>query len=216
MKKLVGFALLFFVIAFACSTFCLAAKPQVIPPDYFPLKVGDWWKYRWTSNGKSNEFTIKVVKTEKSSDNVMMYLIETTMPNQIIQDWYSKPQGWVQMHKMAYPKNNMTGEYSPVKKFIQNPLSQGASWEWKGTGMMGVEIEEKNMVKGNEGVEVPAGKFGTMRVDTDVLQGGSQVKKTYWYSNWIGLVKSMVNSNGIESTVELIDYSFKPVKKNNK
>lgn len=211
MKKLVmKLVLVAFVFAVFSATAIFAEKAKVIPPDYFPLKVGDWWKYRWTSNGKSDEFTMKVMKTEKNTDNVMMYLIETTMPTQVIQEWYSKPLGWVQVHKTVYTKNNMTGEFTPVKKYLQNPLNTGATWEWKGTGMMGVEIEEKSMVKGNEGVVVPAGKFGSVRVDTDVLQGGAEVKKSYWYSNWIGLVKSMTNSNGIESTVELVDYSFKP------
>jgi hypothetical protein len=33
--------------------------------------------------------------------------------------------------------------------------------------------------------------------------------KTYWYANWIGLVKSTTESGTVKSTTELVDYSFK-------
>lgn len=191
-------------------TFTVTAAPPP-PPDYFPLKVGNWWKYRWTSNGKSQEYTLKVVGTEKK-DSDTLYLVETTMPTQVIQDWYAKPKGWVCMHKIAYPKNNMSAEYVPVKKYLQNPLAKGATWEWSGKGMMGVDIKEDNTVIGAEPIVVPAGKFSAMHVQTHVEQGGSKVEKSYWFANWVGMVKSTTSTGGVESTSELIDYSFRPKK----
>jgi hypothetical protein len=56
---------------------------------------------------------------------------------------------------------------------------------------------------------VPAGKFQAMKVVTKVVQGGTPVTKTYWYANWIGLVKSMTDTGSVQSTTELMDYSFK-------
>jgi len=38
--------------------------------DYFPLRVGDSWKYRsTTADGKQSEFTIKVLSEEKENGN---------------------------------------------------------------------------------------------------------------------------------------------------
>ena len=188
-------------------TLTVTAAPAP-PPDYFPLKVGTWWKYRWTSNSKSQEYTLKVLSTEKKGSETL-YLMETTMPTQVIRDWYARPSGWVFMHRIAYPKSSMTADYAPAKKYLQNPPVKGATWEWSGTGMMQVEIKESSAVVGLETVVVPAGKFGAMRVDTHVEQGGATVLKNYWFANWVGMVKSTTSTGGVESTSELIDYSFR-------
>jgi hypothetical protein len=193
-----------------------AQKPKEPPPDYFPLRVGDSWKYRTTgSDGKQSEFTLKVLSTEKQGDGTDHFLVETFSGFQPIHDWYSKPAGWVLVHRVAYPKNEaLKAEYQPTKRYLKNPLSVGASWEWKGKGMMGVEIDESNRVTASELVEVPAGRFQAMKVETTVIQGGTPVTKTYWYANWVGLVKSTIESPSFKSTGELLDYSFKkPVRK---
>ncbi|MDX6502486.1 MAG: hypothetical protein QOG23_5750 [Blastocatellia bacterium] len=190
----------------------MAQKTQPPPPDYFPLRVGDSWKYRsTTADGKQSEFTIKVLSDEKQSDMTNRYLVETLTTFQPIHDWYSKPNnGWVLMHRIAYPKNEaLKADYQPIKQYLKNPLSVGSAWEWKGTGMMGVEIEESSRVTGSELVEVPAGKFQAMKVETKVIQGGTPVTKTYWFANWVGMVKSMTDTGSVKSTTELLDYSFK-------
>jgi hypothetical protein len=95
-------------------------------------------------------------------------------------------------------------------QYLKNPLAAGATWQWKGKGMMGVDIDESNEVAGAEEVAVPAGRFKAMRVVTKVMQGGTPVTKTYWFANHIGLVKSMTDTGSVQSTAELVDYSFKP------
>ena len=189
----------------------MAQKSQEPPPDYFPLRVGDWWKYRsTTAEGKQSEFTIKVLSADKQADGTNLYLVETLSTFQPIHDWYSKPLGQVLMHRIAYPKNEaLKADYQPVKQYLKNPLSVGASWEWKGKGMMGVDIEESSRVTGTEAVEVPAGKFQAMKVETKVIQGGTPVTKTYWFANWVGMVKSVTDTGSVKSTTELLDYSFK-------
>lgn len=201
------------LIALALLT-VMGQKSQEPPPDYFPLRVGDWWKYRsTTADGKQSEFTIKVLSADKQGDGTNLYLVETLSTFQPIHDWYSKPPGQVLMHRIAYPKNEaLKADYQPVKFYLKNPLSVGSSWEWKGKGMMGVEIEESSRVMGSEAVEVPAGKFQAMKVETKVIQGGTPVTKTYWFANWVGLVKSMTDTGSVKSTTELLDYSFKKSK----
>ena len=189
----------------------LAQRPQEQNPDYFPFRIGDWWKYRsTTADGKQSEFTVKVLNAEQQSDGRKHYLVETISTFQPIHNWYSKPVGEVLMHRIAYPKNEaLKADYQPVKLYLKNPLSVGSSWQWKGTGMMGVEIEESSRVTGTETVEVPAGRFQAMKVETSVIQGGTPVEKTYWFANWIGMVKSMTDTGSVKSTSELVDYSFK-------
>lgn len=183
-------------------------KPKEPPPDYFPLHDGDWWKYKaTTSTGQSSEFTMKVTSTEaKSTGSVYLVEIESGWP---IQEWYSKPNGWVVWHKENYVKSNQSVSFEPSRNYLKNPLASGQSWSWKGKGMMGVDIDESSSVEGSEVVEVPAGKFTAVRVVSTVKQGPATVTKTYWYANHVGLVKAYTESGGVKSTSELVDYSFR-------
>jgi len=216
MKTLARISMACWALSILLVVVPVLAKHKIAPPppDYFPLRVNDWWKYRWTSGQKSDEYTMKVVKTEETANHEILYVMESKTSTQAFEDWYSKPRGWVEIHKTLYEKNNMSADFTPVKMYLENPLSVDppSTWEWKGTGMMGVPIEEKNKVTGVETVMVPAGKFSAVRVETDVNQGGTEVKKIEWFANWIGLVKSQTSTNGIDSTMELVDYSFKPKK----
>jgi hypothetical protein len=58
-------------------------------------------------------------------------------------------------------------------------------------------------------VPVQTGEFQAMKVETKIIQGGTPVTKTYWFANWIGMVKSMTDTGSVKSTTELLDYSFK-------
>lgn len=174
--------------------------------DYFPLAVGDSWKYRsTTADGKQSEFTIKVLSDDKENGNPM-YLVETVSTFQPIHDWYSKSGGWVLMHRQEYVKTGMKSEYQPTKQFLKNPLKSGDSWQWKGKGMMNLDINESNEVSGPESVTVPAGTFQAMKVMTKVVQGGAPVTKTYWYAGGVGMVKSMTDTGAVKSTTELLEY----------
>jgi|SRR5262252_5382724 len=177
--------------------------------DFFPLRVGDSWKYRsTTADGKQSEFTIKVLSEEKENGNPL-YLVETVSTFQPIHDWYSKSGGWVLMHRQEYVKSGTKAEYQPTKQFLKNPLKSGDSWHWKGKGMMGLEIDEANEVAGPETVSVPAGRFEAMKVTTRVVQGGAPVMKTYWYAGGVGLVKSMTDTGSVKSTTELLEHPTK-------
>ena len=175
--------------------------------DYFPLHAGDTWKYRsTTANGQQSEFTIKVLNEEKVNGDTQ-YLVETVSTFQPIHDWYSKPSGWVLMHRQEYVKAGTKAEYQPTKQFLKNPLKSGDSWHWTGKGMMGMDMDEANEVSGPETVTVPAGKFEAMKVMTKVVQGGAPVTKTYWYAPGTGMVKSMTDTGAVKSTTELLEHS---------
>jgi hypothetical protein len=180
-------------------------KPKEPPPDYFPLRVGDWWSYKSTTgDGKQSDFTMKVLSEDTG---VFLVEIQSAWP---IQEWYSKPEGWVMWHRESFTKNaQMNVAFEPPRQYLQNPLATGQTWGWKGKAMMGVDVDESSHVEALDVVTVPAGTFKAFRVVSKVLQGGTTVTKTYWYANWIGLVKSMTDTGAVKSTTELVDYSFK-------
>lgn len=181
----------------------LCAAPAYATPDFFPLRVGDWWKYRVQSGSKTSDFTIKVVKQQ--GDRILV----ETKSTQVIQDWYSHPGGWVLLHQTLYPASNLKADLKPPRKLLKNPLVPGEKWDYKGTGMMGVSLEEHNQVGAAREVKVAAGTFQAVHLDTKVTQGGAKVLKSYDYADGIGLVRSHTETGGVKSDCELIDYSFK-------
>src|SRR5690348_13523482 len=64
--------------------------------DYFPLRVGDSWKYHMID--EEAEYTLKVLGAEKQADGTLLYLVEM-LAGMEIHEWYSKTNGWVLMHK---------------------------------------------------------------------------------------------------------------------
>jgi len=178
------------------------------PPDYCPLPAGAWWKYKSTTDaGASSEFTIKVTGEEKLGDvGTTTVEVESVFP---IKEWYSKGNGVVSWHQEAYLKNNQSAAFSPVRTLIKNPLAKGQTWSWKGKGVLNVDIDETATVIGVEDVVIGSGTFKAFRIDWTVMQGGTKVLKTYWYANWIGLVKSTTDSGSVKSTTELVDWSFR-------
>lgn len=182
--------------------------PKEPPPDYFPLPAGAWWKYQSTvEGGATSEFTMKVAGEEKLGEvNAILVDIESVWP---IREWYSKGNGMVGWHQESYLKNNSSVAFSPTRISIKNPLAAGQTWSWKGKGMMDVEIEETSTVSGPEDVVIGAGTFKAFKVTGTILQGGQKVDKTYWYVNWLGLVKAVTVSGPVRSTTELVDWSFR-------
>ncbi|MDG2990316.1 DUF3108 domain-containing protein [Candidatus Synechococcus calcipolaris G9] len=188
----------------------MQAQSTPPPPDYFPLRVDDWWKYKnITGNGQTSEFQITVIGTTPQGDGSIWFNTETKTSFQSFQDWYSKPAGLVIWHKQFYPNNNQDVTFSPQRVSLKNPPKTGDTWQWQGKGMMGVDIEETLRVTGTEEIIVPAGKFATMKVVADVVQGGATVERRIWFANHVGPVKIQTISPSFESTSELIDYSFK-------
>jgi hypothetical protein len=194
--------------AFALLTTSIAAQKAKAPaPDYFPLRVGDSWKYRSTVSDA--EATIKVVSAEKQSDGTTRYLLEKSAGAKI-QDWYSKTNEWVLMHREAYPEHEgLEMKYEPAKQYLKNPLVAGATWNWSGKSTTQNELQESNQVIGLEMIEVPAGKFRAMKIISKVSEGASAMTKTYWYADGVGLIKYTTESGPINYGFELIDYSFK-------
>lgn len=205
--------LLFVMLALVAGTSATqrtAQKPPAKepPPDYFPLPAGAWWKYKSTTDaGATSEFTMKVAGEEKLGEiTAVLVDIESAWP---IREWYSKGNGMVSWHQESYLKNNQSAVFSPTRIAMKNPLATGQTWSWKGKGVMGVDIDETATVTGVEDVVIGAGTFKAFKVTGTVMQGGTKVLKTYWYANWIGLIKAMTDTGSVKSTTELVDWSFR-------
>lgn len=174
--------------------------------DYFPLRAGDSWTYQ---HSEGSQFTMKVLSDEKQSDGTMKHIVELHSGVHI-RYTYTKPSGWVLLHRTEYvEQEGLKIDFQPVKQYLKNPPTVGAKWRWAGKDVTGNEASESSQVTGLEWVEVPAGRFRAMKIVSLVTSGGAAVTKTYWYAPGVGCVKSWSESGQIKYGYELVDYSFK-------
>jgi hypothetical protein len=100
------------------------------------------------------------------------------------------------------------GNFVPRAESLRVSATPGTSWEnTVGTGQTG--RTEKHTFRGEETIEVPAGKFRALRVDTEFTYnaGGRRVWRR-WYAPGVGMVK-LEDSNGPRKVLK----EFTPGKK---
>jgi hypothetical protein len=185
-----------------------AARQQPSKPlvDYFPLRVGDSWTYR---NSEAGGYTLKVLSEEPQEGGAARCLVELRS-EVIIQNVFSKADGWVLLHSENYPEHEgLKATYEPPKQYLRNPLIAGQKWEWTGKDPTQVERHESYRVIGLENITVPAGKFRAMKVISEISSGAAPMTKTSWYADGVGLVKTTTEGGQIKYGSELTDYSFK-------
>lgn len=174
--------------------------------DYFPLRVGNLWKYRHSEAG---EFTLKVLKAEKQADGTTLYMLEKQSGGRV-HSWYTNANGWVILRREVYVESdNLFVTYQPPKQILKNPPVPGATWTWNGKGAVQVEVSETNKVVGPERVVVPAGTFRAMKVVSVISEGAALKTVTNWYADGVGLVKSTSEAGEIKFGWELIEYKVK-------
>jgi len=188
-----------------------AAKPKSKPKsksaaDYFPLRVGDTWTYRNSSEGG---YTWKVLSEEPHEGGTVRYVVEF-LSGVKINNVFSKANGWVLFHQESYPEHEgLQATYEPPKQYLPNPMVVGQKWEWSGKDPAQVEQHEKNHVVGIETVTVAAGKFRAMKVVSEITRASVPMIRTSWYADGVGLVKTTTEAGAIKYGSELTDYSFK-------
>jgi hypothetical protein len=127
-----------------------------------------------------------------------------------IHSWYSKMGGVVLLHREAYPQQEgLEVKHAPARQVLPNRLVAGAKWNWQGRSITGQDMFESSQVIGPEIVQVPAGRFRAMKIVSKVTYGEAAMKKTYWYAEGVGLVKSLTESAQLENGWQLVSYSFK-------
>ncbi|CAG1002291.1 hypothetical protein MYXO_03116 [Myxococcaceae bacterium] len=184
-----------------------AEKSKRKPPaDYFPLRLESWWQYRSTqANGAASEFRITVISEERAPDGTLRACLELRNPNPLIVDCYAKSATEVLRTTEEYLGGGGRVAFDPPRPLLRLPLRDAAQWSWSGNARLHTRVDERSRVVGREKVEVPAGRFETIRILTEIEQGGARATKTSWYAAGVGLVRQTTESSGIGSTTELTE-----------
>ncbi len=162
-----------------------APKPAETAPVYFPSKVGDTRVYRL-----SNAEITETITSSDKKDEVMSLEMETTFPVG------SKLKTLVRITDKGMFKT-AEGEttYDPPICILPSPATPSKTWEFE-YQVNDTKRTGKARIVGLEEVEVPAGKFKCIRVDSDYPGAdGTTICISSWYAANVGLVKEAHGKN---------------------
>jgi len=197
------------ILAFLPWSDALAVKNE-----YYPLQVGNVWKYKQLESGRKFEqkVTQKIETNQKET-----YIVETIFSGNTQQkEFYNLSETGVLTVSRAMQTG--TFNFEPEQFFIKYPLNLGESWEQNGSVLdtkrqkryeYKISCKYEAIVK----IKVPAGAFRAIRaaMKVEVSDGSHSIINRY-FVNGVGVVKEeinvMVNGRKVTASSELISYSL--------
>ena len=171
------------------------------PHNYYPMQVGNEWHYRVSVGGNDGEVMTTIARTE-TIDKVPLALLEGYMKDKLI-----ATEHLLQNEAGIYRYRNNGQVVTPPLMLLKYPIKFGA--KWGGDIVVGKEKAVYVAESSEETVEVPAGKFKTVRVDIKLDEGGQTAKISYWFCQNIGFVKQTVEAGPVNITMELQKHVLK-------
>ena len=186
-------------------------KEQAKADAYFPLQIGNSWVYECYDPDdpqKKEIITVRVAKTE-TIDGMSLTVLSTKA---------DAPDAILLLPKAKYVKWTDKGFYrcrvdglvlDPPILELKSPIKPGDKWE--GTFHLAKDdVVSYTCETGEEAIEVPAGKFNTLRVKTTTKSGGTVFTTvTVWYARDVGEVKSVNKILRSETVQELKKFELK-------
>jgi hypothetical protein len=206
------------LIAIAALAFSLVPVEAAPPPKgantsetegYYPTKAGTKWVYSRKSGpkGQQKEIELTYVITEAAEKDGTKIITQAREVSVRLADGTPLPSESVPEDRFAVsgsgvfrtetkfgdPRKRVLDKLEPPQPLIKLPIKPGETWEYT-TKRAELEIGVKCKTVGLENVEVPAGKYKTLRIE-EVLSSTSNGRQftstqSFWYAPGIGRVKS--------------------------
>jgi len=193
------------------SAFLLAASFTLAQPDkkgnepnYYPLQVGNEWKYRVEVGGSSAQAVSRITKMESFEGKDPLARLEAKVNENIVATEHLSvtDQG-------IFRYRNNGQEITPPIKLLKYPARSGDKWE--GDISVGKEKGKYFCETKEDSVEVAAGKFAkAMKVTVTLESKMQKVITSYWFVKDIGFVKQTVEAGDLYINMEL--EKFEPAK----
>ena len=199
MSKLSGLIIFVFGLALSCQPLATAQEKTQESKSYYPLKAGNKWTYQIESDtaAKGSKLINQIAKIEKIN-GVSLSRLETTMKGRVAATEHLSVN-----EKGVFRDRVNGGEITPPICMLKFPIKKGSTW--KVESKVGEEKLSVSCKSDEEEIEVPAGKFKTVKVvmDAEVVGAGIIVSTTYWFAQGVGVVKQHVNINSMQFTLLL-------------
>jgi hypothetical protein len=187
-----------------------AARPQpqtggaALAPEWRP---GDRWVYRWASGSETGTRTVEVVETRDRGATRYYVVKDSDLLN-----YWTLDLGWAGAITVRDSKVESRITAEPPVPWFTWPLDVGRRWSHQGVYEDRGGKRETNdafMVVATESVEVPAGRFETVKI---VREAQSVDSDQYWYAPEVrSYVKWILKRGDKRVEEQLVEY--KPVER---
>lgn len=177
------------------------------PRDYFPLSIGNSWRYRVTEDGRETVYEYKIDRQLNRGGQVCFEMrAEREGPNPRPMLFAIQEDGII---SLAGIYNCEAFDFDSPFMHLPSPLTPGAKWQWKGKGIAFEIVTSFNSYfMGLENCIVPVGKFeDCIKIKRLMKSIGPRDTNIYWFAKDVGLVKMVVRGIGPQ-TYELISYNL--------
>ena len=162
-------------------TDALAAPVPKAPPEttsYFPNKVGAKWVY--TEDGQDHTEVVTAVQKKDGTTTVTIGREEGRQ---------TPPRGTFAVSATGvFKTGDGAATITPPLCLVKLPHKDGGEWDAALT-MQGTKLMGTRTAHGPEKVQVPAGTFLAIRVESEMNLRGTAWRTTYWYAPGVGEVK---------------------------
>jgi hypothetical protein len=176
-------------------------------PLHFPTAAGDKATYQTTIGDRPYEHTERVIEAVRGRDGfrVTTELAAAGRPA-VRNQWDVSPKGLNQVQSAGR-------DVDPPIPELRLPAKAGDTWTWEAPGVGdGPARKITFKVVAEEEIEVPAGKFKTLKVERVMTAGTFTHKTETWFAPKVGLVKRVSNAGGSSEAVQELK-SFVPASK---
>jgi hypothetical protein len=176
-------------------------KKEAAVPDYFPLQVGNRWVYKVDANGNVVTLISRIARIEMI-DKQPLARLEAEVNGKVAatEHLQQTPMGVLRYR---------TNDFVPTPPFmlLKSPVKAGD--KWAGSFKVGAVETKYASEAQEETVDVPAGKFKTIRVAIRLEENGKTVQMTYWFAQDVGFVKQTVEAEGLNILIQLEKFERK-------
>jgi hypothetical protein len=175
--------------AFGLVTLLLAVAPAApVPqtkkgPPYFPTKVGAKWVYQWSYPEGAHDVTLVVTGVDEKDGAAVVAVGRLEAAGTVAP--YEKvavsEKGLLRVEWDGHPLD-------PPACRLKLPAEPGVKWEWEHI-IPRAKDQGTSTIGKVETIEVPAGKYESVRVETTATHNGRRYTHTIWYAPGVGVVK---------------------------
>jgi hypothetical protein len=166
--------------------------------DYYPLALGNQWVYRTEVNGDRGypSMMSKVGRIDQVNGQPEARIDCIISGETIVSEYYVSTDKGI-LHYGCPPDS-----FDPPVFMLRYPIKVGDSWNDTRKVALGTATFAYRVEKVEE-IEVPAGKFNAVKVDSTTKIKNTSLKCSFWFADGVGLVKFVVHAPNREVTQEL-------------
>ena len=189
------------------------ANGQKSAADYWPMKVGNFWKFVIINNGERGYGTMKVTRVTKDAEGVIATITQTLEQSAGFTEKYRvSKQGIYRVATGA----NASIRLEPALPILKFPFKIGDEWDWSGKMTVAGQDSEAMghvTVSGPETIKTPAGTYKAIKIHflmtLDINGEKMELPTDYYLSPGVGLVRQIAQFGEMHIDGKLVRVKIK-------